>query len=142
MQIYLQSLANHDTRLACFNLGPPEPHLPFTPGHFIHGAAPLGRLYGTQLRNQPGLSNLLKDTIHECLYEIPANRASLLTLKTRIRTQLNVMTLDPAFRPEGNQDIECPEPITEYVNYPSLTTGCGVMMRHLSKKGGYPCPSA
>ncbi|KAH9216255.1 kinase-like domain-containing protein [Leptodontidium sp. 2 PMI_412] len=99
--------------LACFNLGPPEPHLPFTPGHFIHGAAPLGRLYGTQLRNQPGLSNLLKDTIHECLYEIPANRASLLTLKTRIRTQLNVMTLDPAFRPEGNQDIECPEPITE-----------------------------
>ncbi|KAH7319022.1 kinase-like domain-containing protein [Rhexocercosporidium sp. MPI-PUGE-AT-0058] len=99
--------------LACFNLGPPEAHLPFTPGHLIHGAAPLGRLYGTQLRNQPGLSNLLKDTIHECLYEIPTNRASLLTLKTRIRTQLNVMTLDPTIRPEGAQDLECPEPITE-----------------------------
>ncbi|PVH77363.1 kinase-like protein [Cadophora sp. DSE1049] len=99
--------------IACFNLGPPEAHLPFTPGHLIHGANPLGRLYGTQLRNQPGLSANLKDTIHECLYELPGNRANLLTLKTRIRSALDSMALNPRSRPEGLQDIECPELVTE-----------------------------
>ncbi|KAH7389112.1 hypothetical protein BKA64DRAFT_747724 [Cadophora sp. MPI-SDFR-AT-0126] len=106
--------------LACFNLGPPEADLPFTPGHLIHGAAPLGRLHGTQLRNQPGLSHFLKDTIHECLYEVPGHRPSLLTLKTRIRNQLDLMALDPNSRPEGLQDIERPEPLTDSTFYASI----------------------
>ncbi|CZT00486.1 uncharacterized protein RAG0_08513 [Rhynchosporium agropyri] len=99
--------------LACFGANFPEANLPYVPGHNIHGAPPLGRLYGTQLRNQPGLSNLLKDAIHECLYKIPTNRASLLKLKTIIRTQIDKMVLDPAILPEHIQNIEQPEPVSE-----------------------------
>ncbi|KAL2060028.1 hypothetical protein VTL71DRAFT_9850 [Oculimacula yallundae] len=121
--------------------GPPEAHLPYTPPHAIHGAAPPGRLYGTQLRNQPGLSNVLKDTIHECLYEMPLDRATLLTLKTRIRTEINAMVLNPAIRPEGTQDLEIDETVSIAQNalaaYAVVGLPCTALLRH--RDGSPPC---
>ncbi|KAH7319023.1 kinase-like domain-containing protein [Rhexocercosporidium sp. MPI-PUGE-AT-0058] len=105
--------------LACFDRGPPEAYYPFNPAHLvaphvpylIRGAPALGILFGTHLRAVPNLSNELKDTIQECLYEEPVNRPTLITLKANITRQItNLVQLGE--QPEGWHDLNTPEPMT------------------------------
>ncbi|KAG4436509.1 hypothetical protein IFR05_008015 [Cadophora sp. M221] len=96
--------------LACYDRGPVEAHTPFTPG-LLFGNPPPGRAFGTEIQGVPNISANLKDTIQECLYEIPANRPTILALKRRIMVSINALVAAGAM-PEGWQDLEHLQPIT------------------------------
>ncbi|KAH6711766.1 hypothetical protein BKA61DRAFT_578196 [Leptodontidium sp. MPI-SDFR-AT-0119] len=97
--------------LACYDFHPVEAHIPFTPGP-LSGTPALGRAFGTEIQGVPNISATLKDAIQECLYEVPANRPTLLTLKRRIMASINALVTAGA-EPEGWQDLEHLEPLTE-----------------------------
>ncbi|KAH9216262.1 hypothetical protein DL95DRAFT_122624 [Leptodontidium sp. 2 PMI_412] len=97
--------------------GPPEPWYPFHPSalpasrSFLIGGAPaLGITYGTKLRITK-YSVTLKDAIHECLYEEPTHRPTLIALKARIAAAI-AARLAAGDVPEGWQDLDMPEPRT------------------------------
>jgi len=61
----------------------PNPGEPFIPGWNLSGGRPRGATYGVELESQP-YEGMLKDTIFECLHELPQDRPSLEELKERI----------------------------------------------------------
>ncbi|CZT46771.1 uncharacterized protein RSE6_07259 [Rhynchosporium secalis] len=102
-------------QLACLDEGTPEPYWPFNPAALpggqafpIRGAPALGITYGTKLRITP-YSAALKDFIHECLYEEPANRPTILTLKAHVLAGIAACAGQAV---EGWQDLDMPEPKT------------------------------
>ncbi|CAL3973700.1 unnamed protein product [Diplocarpon coronariae] len=90
----------------------PEAGDPFLPENFlINGDFARGPLFGTELQQLQSYSTALRDLIHECLYEDPAHRPSLLQLKNRIRAGVN------ACRAAGETvdewwDLDAPDPET------------------------------
>ncbi|PVH77352.1 hypothetical protein DL98DRAFT_638269 [Cadophora sp. DSE1049] len=96
--------------LACFNRPTVDPAQPFTPGP-LHGMFARGRAFGTEIQVAPGVSARFRDTIQECLYEIPTQRPTLQVLKDRCTT--NIARFENAgVAPEGWQDLEHLEPLT------------------------------
>lgn len=92
--------------------GLPDLTSPIPPPFFLHGQPAIGSVYGRELGNLNYTQNL-KDCIHECLYEVPGNRPSLVVLKTRIRTLLNeLMAVRPCPILEPYSDFEIPGPDT------------------------------
>lgn len=85
--------------------------IPFTPVT-IRGHPPAGRVFGTEIQYvaSPPLSNELKDTIQQCLYEMPLNRPGLLTLKRRAVNNIAALVAAGA-RPEGWQNLNRLEPL-------------------------------
>ncbi|KAL2060029.1 hypothetical protein VTL71DRAFT_9851 [Oculimacula yallundae] len=101
--------------LACYDQVPAQAHLPWFPPT-IHTLPPQGRIFGVELPPlSPPFSVLLKDTIQECLYEVPARRPTLLVLKRRARAAINAALIAavgfPELGPEGWQDLNCVEPL-------------------------------
>ncbi|KAL2060033.1 hypothetical protein VTL71DRAFT_9855 [Oculimacula yallundae] len=103
--------------LACLDRGTPEVCYPFNPASpllaapfTIRGVAAQGITYGTRLRVTP-YTNALKDAIHECLYEEPANRPTILELKARVLAGIDACR-QAGDVPEGWQDLDMPEPKT------------------------------
>lgn len=88
----------------------PEPHLPFLP-IFINGSPPKGITYGTKLQAQ-NYSPVLKDLIHECLYEKPEHRPTLLQLKTKISNAISEIVTRDGPEGEPTEDMDLPEPLT------------------------------
>jgi len=81
---------------------------PFLPNFLIDDLAAKGQTYGTDLIPHP-YSNTLKNLIFECLYEIPANRPSLLELKGKIMAGWE--TARDGSEEEEWADIQAVEPI-------------------------------
>ncbi|KAJ5037199.1 uncharacterized protein L3040_007379 [Drepanopeziza brunnea f. sp. 'multigermtubi'] len=96
--------------LACLTQGVAEVHMPFRPAYTIDGAPALGNIFGTRLEGQPQYSKQLKDMIHQCLYEIPGFRPSLVDLKTRVAERLQFF-LDLETPAEPWEDLGRPEPM-------------------------------
>ncbi|KAI9047476.1 hypothetical protein LZ554_008195 [Drepanopeziza brunnea f. sp. 'monogermtubi'] len=112
-------------QLICLDFWPPDHTQPFMPGFDIQGAAAQGLLYGVGqprplgpagspplpplVLQQQNYSVLLKDLVHECLYEIPAHRPTLATLKQTIAAQIALLVAGGA---EVDQwfDMETPDP--------------------------------
>ncbi|KAL2060034.1 hypothetical protein VTL71DRAFT_9856 [Oculimacula yallundae] len=96
--------------LACFNTPAVNPSIIFTPAA-LRGNPAVGRALGTEIQSVPLISAELKDTIQQCLYEVPADRPTLLVLKRRCMTTIAALVAAGA-RPEGWQDLERLEPLT------------------------------
>ncbi|KAL2060035.1 hypothetical protein VTL71DRAFT_9857 [Oculimacula yallundae] len=95
---------------ACYDQPTVEAHRPFYPGP-LRLLAPLGRVFGVDIQAVPLISAMLKDTIQECLYEIPSNRPLLLDLKRLIMVQIDTL-VQAGIQPEGWEDLERLEPLT------------------------------
>ena len=88
----------------------PDPTQPFSP-QSINDAAPKCRTFGYDM--QPAAySNALKDLIFECLYEVPAERPSIIELKERVGFGYDVAinSNEANDRSEPWEDFEMPEP--------------------------------
>ncbi|PVH77362.1 hypothetical protein DL98DRAFT_656795 [Cadophora sp. DSE1049] len=119
--------------LACYDKVPVEPHRPFQPAVLIGATGPApakGILYGADLQIL-GFSQNLKDAIHECLYEIPDHRPTLLQLKRRIKVAIDAclaadLAAVPPRRPEGWQNLARTEPLVpaQAAARPEIRTQC------------------
>jgi len=99
-------------QLALLSTDPIKPMKPYFPGRDIPGMTPAGKTYGKKLKDVPYSAELRK-TIFECLYEMPANRPSLLTLRGRIEEAFKKARLEsPDFKGEPWDDFEQPGPDT------------------------------
>ncbi|KAJ5037200.1 uncharacterized protein L3040_007380 [Drepanopeziza brunnea f. sp. 'multigermtubi'] len=112
-------------QLICLDFWPPDHTQPFMPGFNIQGAPAQGILYGVGqprplgpagspplpplVLQQQSYSAQLKDLVHECLYEIPAQRPTLATLKQTIAAQMALLVAGGATVDEWF-DMETPDP--------------------------------
>jgi serine/threonine protein kinase len=88
----------------------PDPTQPFTP-RSINDAAPKCRTFGYDMQSA-AYSNSLKDLIFECLYEVPAERPSIIELKERVGFGYDV-AINSNEANDGSEpweDFEMPEP--------------------------------
>jgi hypothetical protein len=88
----------------------PDPTQPFTPQR-VNDAAPKCRTFGYDMQSA-AYSNALKDLIFECLYEIPAERPSIIELKDRVGFGYDV-AINSNEANDGSEpweDFEMPEP--------------------------------
>ncbi|KAH7389107.1 kinase-like domain-containing protein [Cadophora sp. MPI-SDFR-AT-0126] len=82
---------------------------PFTPNP-LHGNPATGRAFGTEIQ-ATSYSAMFRDTIQECLYEIPTQRPTLQVLKDRCKRSITALE-NAGVAPEGWQDLERLEPLT------------------------------